>query len=243
MGYMWSLMFVNFSTVLHSSLHCSVLMRKTSCLIAMFLSCCKLHLFDPIFRHHFRHGLPRSIGFVATTASCDFQRRYLKELAQSKRALPRRQEADMERFTVAGEEVSALVSHEEIESWAKGSQNAIICSISHAWETREHPDPCRYQLELINSHASLFDLAFVADIWVFYDYVSLYQFERETDAQRENFGKAMGNMHVMYAHECTLTFRIESLTPDDVWEAMKTTNLVPVWHVESHKVTKWYHEA
>eukprot|EP00434_Breviolum_minutum_P029065 symbB.v1.2.025710.t2/scaffold2513.1/size77311/3 len=161
---------------------------------------------------------------------------YLKELAKSKRPLPRRQEADMERFRVAGEEVTALVSHEEIESLAKRSQNAIICSISHAWETREHPDPCRYQLELINSHASLFDLAFVADIWIFYDYVSLYQFERETDAQRENFGKAMGNMHVMYAHESTLTFRIESLTPDDVWEAMKPKNLVPVWHVESRKV-------
>lgn len=195
-----------------------------------------VQMFDPIFRHHFHHGLTRSIGLVATTASCDFQRRYLKELAKSKRPLPRRQEADMERFRVAGEEVTALVSHEEIESWAKGSQNAIICSISHAWETREHPDPCRYQLELINSHASLFDLAFVADIWIFYDYVSLYQFERETDAQRENFGKAMGNMHVMYAHESTLTFRIESLTPDDVWEAMKPKNLVPVWHVESRKV-------
>ena len=193
-----------------------------------------VHMFDPIF--HFQHGLTRSICFVATTASCDFQRRYLKELAKSKRPLPRRQEADMERFRVAGEEVTALVSHEEIESWAKGSQNAIICSISHAWETREHPDPCRYQLELINSHASLFDLAFVADIWIFYDYVSLYQFERETDAQRENFGKAMGNMHVMYAHESTLTFRIESLTPDDVWEVMKPKNLVPVWHVESRKV-------
>ncbi|CAE7566212.1 NLRC3 [Symbiodinium sp. KB8] len=26
-------------------------------------------------------------------------------------------------------------------------------------------------------------------------------------------------MHVLYAHECTRTFRIENLTPDDVWEA------------------------
>ena len=84
-----------------------------------------VQMFDPIFRHHFHHGLTRSIGFVATTASCDFQRRYLKELAKSKRPLPRRQEADMERFRVAGEEVTALVSHEEIESWAKGSQNEV----------------------------------------------------------------------------------------------------------------------
>ncbi|CAE7643758.1 NLRC3 [Symbiodinium necroappetens] len=28
----------------------------------------------------------------------------------------------------------------------------------------------------------------------------------------------MQDMHVLYAHECTRTFRIENLTPDDVWE-------------------------
>ena len=50
----------------------------------------------------------------------------------------------------------------------------------------------------------------------------------------------MNNMHVLYAHECTLTFRIESLTPDDVWEARKMNEQeqVPVCDVESRCVQR-----
>ena len=29
----------------------------------------------------------------------------------------------------------------------------------------------------------------------------------------------MQDMHVLYAHQCTRTFRLESITPDDVWDA------------------------
>ena len=51
----------------------------------------------------------------------------------------------------------------------------------------------------------------------------------------------MQNMHVMYAHEHTLTPRIESLTPDDVWNRMRAneTELVPVYDKdERHVVAK-----
>ena len=74
--------------------------------------------------------------------SCALQR-YLAELALAQQPLPRRQEAESLKFTSGGISQSALVTHEEVQEWATGSRNAIMCSISHAWETREHPDPCR----------------------------------------------------------------------------------------------------
>ena len=48
----------------------------------------------------------------------------------------------------------------------------------------------------------------------------------------------MANMHMMYCHEYNLTFRIESLTPEDTWNAMMANEneLVPVWDQESKKV-------
>ena len=124
-----------------------------------------------------------------------------------------------------------LVTHDEVQSWASGTQKAIICSISHGWETMEHPDPCRYQLQHIVNHTGLFDAAFDADIWVFYDFVSVFQYPKaEGSHEKISFDKAMRNMHLLYAHECTLTFRIETLTPDDLWEATKLNgDLVPVW--------------
>ena len=69
--------------------------------------------------------------------------RYLAELVLAQQPLPRRQEAESLKFTSGGITQTALVTHEEVQEWATGSRRAIMCSISHAWETREHPDPCR----------------------------------------------------------------------------------------------------
>ena len=69
--------------------------------------------------------------------------RYLAELVLAQQPLPRRQEAESLKFTSGGITQTALVTHEEVQEWATGSRKAIMCSISHAWETREHPDPCR----------------------------------------------------------------------------------------------------
>eukprot|EP00435_Cladocopium_sp_Y103_P070859 s202_g36.t1 len=161
--------------------------------------------------------------------------KYLNDLAQSKRPLPRRQEAEFREFVFDGKAESALVRHEEVQNWAAGARTAIICSVSHAWETREHPDPCRYQLEHISDRAVWYETAFKTDLWIFYDYVSLFQYERLFSEEERSFRAAMNNMHVMYAHECTMTFRLESLTPKDVWEStMKNDQeLIPVWDVES----------
>ncbi|CAL1171371.1 unnamed protein product [Cladocopium goreaui] len=170
-----------------------------------------------------RYGLKDPQAFAQFLQDSDVRlvrAKYLVDLVLSKRPLPRRQEAETETFTCGGERQSALVTHKEVQNWAKGTQEAIICSISHAWETREHPDPCRHQLQQIVNHTGLYGAAFEADIWIFYDYSSLFQYERTNSHEERSFRKAMNNMHLMYAHECTLTFRIETLTPEHVWNTM-----------------------
>ena len=97
--------------------------------------------------------------------------RYFYNLRKSKDTLPRRQEADSARCA-NGE--AALVTHDELREWAKDPTRAIICSVSHAWETREHPDPCGYQLEQVVNAVSLYEAAYEGAVWIFYDYTSLY---------------------------------------------------------------------
>ena len=116
------------------------------------------------------------------------------------------------------------MTHAEVRAWAAGKRDAMICSVSHAWESREHPDPCAHQLKCLVDVVSLFDAAYFSDVWLFYDYVSLFQFKRESHAEEESFRRSMQDMHVLYAHQCTRTFRIENLTPDDVWEAAKNNS-------------------
>ena len=131
-----------------------------------------------------------------------------------------------------------MVTHMELSEWAAGRKDALICSVSHAWETREHPDPCRFQLRQLVNCVSLYDLAYHDDVWVFYDYVSLFQFERQREEEERSFRLAMQNMQVLYAHEHSFTFRIESLTPDAVWQAAleDSSFKVPVFHQASGAV-------
>ena len=114
----------------------------------------------------------------------------------------------------------------------------MICSISHAWETREHPDPCFFQLKNLVEGVALYQAAYFSEIWLFYDYVSLFQWQRKTTKQERSFRRAMGNMHLLYAHQSSLTFRLERLTPPDVWSAARSdeTFKVPVYHEASGSV-------
>ena len=177
------------------------------------------------------HPLEYLSKSTSTSGVSCFSSRYLHDLAQSKRPLPRRQEAELCKFEFDGKAESALVSHAEVQNWAAGVRTATICSVSHAWETREHPDPCRYQLQLIADRAAWYEAAFETDVWIFYDFTSLFQYERLFSEEERSFRAAMANMHIMYAHECTMTFIIEHLTPTDVWEStMKNDQeLIPVW--------------
>ena len=106
--------------------------------------------------------------------------------------------------------------------------------MSHCWESREHPDPFGFQLENLVSCISLYDAAYFSDIWVFYDYVSLFQFERKTPEEEESFRHSMANMHVLYAHEHCLTFRLERLTPEEYW--LNSDHRVPVYHLPTKSI-------
>ena len=76
--------------------------------------------------------------------------------------------------------------------------------------------------------------AYFAEIWIFYDFLSLYQYSRETEAEQASFGLAMANMHVLYAHEMSLTLRIESLTPAERWEkTLREDEMITVFHAVS----------
>jgi len=84
------------------------------------------------------------------------------------------------------------------------------------------------------NHASLFVAAFAADVWLFFDYVSLFQFKREKKTEEQSFRRSMQNMHAMYAHESTMTFRIESLTPEQRWrKAIQDGLQVKIFHEKS----------
>ena len=86
-------------------------------------------------------------------------------------------------------------------------------------------------------HTALYAAAYFAEIWVFFDYVSLFQYLRESEAQQASFGLAMANMHVMYSHEMSITFRIESLTPAERWAiAIDQHEMINVFDAESKAV-------
>ena len=86
-------------------------------------------------------------------------------------------------------------------------------------------------------HTALYVAAYFAEIWVFFDYVSLFQYLRESEAQQASFGLAMSNMHVMYSHEMSLTLRVETLTPAERWEkALDEDEMITVFDAASNFV-------
>ena len=106
--------------------------------------------------------------------------RYLAELVLAQQPLPRRQEAESLKFTSGGTTQTALVTHEEVQEWATGSRNAIMCSISHAWETREHPDPCRqgtcllrifFSATIRNTSLALFPIVVSMNEWLLFPWL------------------------------------------------------------------------
>lgn len=105
-------------------------------------------------------------------------------------------------------------------------------SLSHCWESREHPDPTGKQLQML-VESELYGGGFTLDSndMVFIDYTCLFQFPRELPRQEDSFRRAMQNMHVLYAHKCSLVLRIENLSP--IPQASDTVN---VFQLHSHQV-------
>ena len=67
--------------------------------------------------------------------------------------------------------------------------------------------------------------------------MSLFQYLRESEAQQASFGLVMANMHVLYSHEMSVTFRIESLTPAERWrQAIDEEEMITVFDAERNFV-------
>ena len=147
---------------------------------------------------------------------------YLWHLVESKKKAPaRRQEAEKVGFTLDGSRYGCHVDKDEVEQWGAGEVEALVCSVSHCWESKEHADPTGYQIKVLASAAALYAAAYGHSVWLFLDFLSLHQFKRTSEEQEANFRKARANMHILYAHECTITLRIENLAPDSSWDSGK----------------------
>eukprot|EP00438_Fugacium_kawagutii_P027338 Skav236343 [mRNA] locus=scaffold918:58995:61480:- [translate_table: standard] len=132
---------------------------------------------------------------------------------------------------------SALVTHDEVDAWASGRKEALLCSISHSWESMEHADPTGDQCDRIASATALFAAAYAVPVWVFIDFLSIYQY-KQTEEQRKKFRSAMENMHLLYSHESTMTLRLEHLSPYPYpkGKPSKNSSLVKIWHDASQEV-------
>ncbi|CAE7427821.1 NLRC3 [Symbiodinium natans] len=166
---------------------------------------------------------------------------YLRQLQHEGRPWPRRQEAEKEEARRGSGSVFMPLSENIF--------GIPIVAVSHVWETREHPDPFKHQLGQIvkwmDAHPSAlapglrwasssgrFEHAF------FIDFISLYQYKRGTEQEVQSFQQAMKNMHVLYVHECTQTWRIQTLTPpEEAEKQLKAASKIPVYYEEDGCVT------
>ena len=182
--------------------------------------------------------------FMKTADICFVRAEYFWQLFDQNKVPPaRRQELEEDDENVIkkddGTYASPFVSHEEVEKWASGKAEALLCSISHCWESMEHADPLGDQTRRVASATALYAAAYGAQVWVFMDFLSIYQYE-QTPEQRKSFELAMQNMHLMYSHESTMTLRLEHLTPRaKIEEAKKDrSKTVKIWHEPAKEVKK-----
>ena len=136
---------------------------------------------------------------------------FFDHLLQQGKSLPRRQEAESE-TTAAG--LPALVQKEElrrldidvmghVSTFVRdpAPRRVSVCfqSISHTWESMEHPDPFGYQLDKLARMCCPENPDQV--VWVFYDFVSLFQYGGRSEYEEKAFREALQHMHTLYAHE------------------------------------------
>ena len=174
---------------------------------------------------------------------------YLLELLESGRALPRRQEAQKERtkmglpaFVTVGElqqvDINPETFHASIMVAHPMPRRITVrfVSISHVWESMQHPDPWRFQLQSVvdEYRCRLVDSV----VWIFFDFLSLYQYERDADEERV-FRLALQGMHLLYSHEAVEVQRIEALTPKEFQDGCLARNgpSIPVYWEDGKKVT------
>ncbi|CAE7461310.1 Mkln1 [Symbiodinium natans] len=165
---------------------------------------------------------------------------YLLELQQKRRPWPRRQEAES---VVLDSGETALVAASELNHLAhpdKGRRFFTACgklihfgSVSHCWESMQHPDPWKFQLDQTISRFHHME-GDRSQVWLFIDFMSLFQYPR-SEAQNQSFLKALQGMHVLYAHELVKVEVLDELTPMDVQSAQKDC-LVAVYNDANKRV-------
>ena len=154
---------------------------------------------------------------------------------QEGKTLPRRQEAEQDAFPDGtGQTRTALVTPEELEQW-QSDDDALIMAVSHCWETKQHPDPTNHQIRHIANYTGMHYVAYRKPIWLFYDYVSLFQYKRETAEQDACFARGLSHIFLFYAHEFTYTLRVESLTPQHLLE-LNADGCIAVYDKPSERV-------
>ena len=75
-------------------------------------------------------------------------------------------------------------------------------------------------------------------VWIFFDFLSLYQYERDADQDRV-FRQALKGMHLLYSHEAVEVQRIEALTPKEFQDDCLARNgsSIPVYWEDKTQVT------
>jgi len=133
---------------------------------------------------------------------------YLIQLYSEGRHMQRRQDIDP----------SAIVPKDEMKERVKNGSiydtKHIVRSVSHAWLSKDHPDPGNSQLEALvmyggGDHTSRHQ-RLEEGLMLFYDYMSLYQKPR-TENENKTFATSLNRMHMLYAHDDTYVLRIEAV--------------------------------
>ena len=153
---------------------------------------------------------------------------YLLELQQKRLPWPRRQEAESillesgETALVAESELRRL-SHPTGRRFFTASGKLIhFGSVSHCWESMEHPDPWKFQLDQTMSRFRHME-GDRSQVWLFIDFMSLFQYPR-SEAQNQSFLKALQGMHVLYAHELVKAGSLRGAKANSTLELVLTFN-------------------
>ncbi|CAE7720492.1 YME2, partial [Symbiodinium sp. CCMP2456] len=148
---------------------------------------------------------------------------YLLELQESGLPWPRRQEAENAVLKSGETALVTMGELHEIQSqgtrarrgfYSRSGKLIHFGSVSHCWESREHPDPWNFQLdETIRRFRDMEGER--SEVWLFIDFPCLYQYPRD-NTQSHIFQRALSAMHVLYAHEHVKVEILSDLTPDAV---------------------------
>eukprot|EP00386_Alphamonas_edax_P002799 GDKI01008538.1.p1 GENE.GDKI01008538.1~~GDKI01008538.1.p1 ORF type:complete len:596 (-),score=140.14 GDKI01008538.1:90-1877(-) len=136
------------------------------------------------------------VGAVALIHSDWLLEYYDKQQNGKKKPIPKRQEIEEDRVENRGAQVEWSV-------WdGKMKHRASVIVVSYPWLAKDHPDPNCWHLERVCAFIRHLKTNFPQEMYVFWDYMSLYQKPR-TSEQDIKFREALMGMDIWYAHETT----------------------------------------